>query len=178
MKDLFWSSPALPYEVGIIRILQIRNWGPGRFYDLPRKGTDLRSDLHLPSFFLCSPYHLPQSLALPHSLDESLLLRSSVLRLEELKAHDPVVTPIPLTTHFSVSREALLVWNESPLFDQEAQALGLTTLGDLERLRAGKAEDLYLAPGAKILELGWPAGSLLAFLGQVDLRNWDQSGHS
>ena len=81
------------------------------------------------------------------------------------------MTPIPLTTHFSVSREALLVWNESPLFDQEAQALELTTLGDLERLRAGKAEDSYLAPGAKTLKLGWPAGSLLAFLGQVDLRN-------
>ena len=35
----------------------------------------------------------------------------------------------------------------------------------------GAGGDSYLVPGAKTLELGWPAGSLLAFLGQVDLNN-------
>lgn len=107
--SLIWSPTALPCEVGTIPVLQIRKLRC-KEVKWPTKGTELRFDPHLPSSFLCSSCHLPQSLALPLG-DGSLSLRSDFPRLEELNAHDWWQPPFPFPTLWALQEtSASLEW--------------------------------------------------------------------
>lgn len=109
--------------VGIVPVLQLRklsckevNW--------PAKGTELRWDTQVPGCFLCSSCHLLLVTGAASGWRVSLLLRSDVLRLEELSSW-PSGNPWSLFPSSGLSRKPLLAWNKSPVFDQEDHALRL-----------------------------------------------------